>query len=179
MDAPATVIAPRRGRPRKFAGPSRALTLTLPEDVIEVLVGLDSDPSRAVVRLAQSKLARRRHPPAELTTFGRRAVIVVSPSRTLEQRTGVNLIQLPDGRALISFDQAMSIPTLELLVEDAVADRSLSRADQMIFEAIASILRSARRSNDVSLIQRNIIVVESHRRASARRRRPVVAARSK
>jgi hypothetical protein len=27
-------LVPRRGRPRKFGGPSRAVTLTLPEDII-------------------------------------------------------------------------------------------------------------------------------------------------
>lgn len=171
MDVTAATIAPRRGRPRKFAGPSRALTLTLPEDVIEALAGLDSDPSRAIVRLVQPTLARRPHPPAELAAFGRRAVILVNPSRTLERRTGVNLVPLPDGRALISFDQAMTIPALELLVEDAVADRSLSRTDQAIFEGIAGILRSARRSSDVSLVQRNIIVIEARRRTAAVRRR--------
>ena len=77
------VVAPRRGRPRKFGGPSRAVTLTLPENVIRALSGLDRDLSRAVVRLTQPELAKRPHPPAELATFGRRAVIVVSPTRTL------------------------------------------------------------------------------------------------
>ena len=90
-------ISPRRGRPRKFEAPSRAVTLTLPEHVIDALGSVDADLSRAVVRLAQPEMAKRPHPPAELATFGTRAVIVVNPTRTLEQHTGVHLIPLPDG----------------------------------------------------------------------------------
>src|SRR5215213_8330068 len=68
-------IAPRRGRPRKFAGPSRAVTLTLPDEVIDALAAVDADLSRAVVRVAQPEMAKRPHAPAELAPFGRRAVI--------------------------------------------------------------------------------------------------------
>ncbi len=70
---------PRRGRPRKFTAPSRAVTLTLPENVLAALDALDHDLSRAVVRIAQPELAKRPHPPAEVATFGRRGVIVVNP----------------------------------------------------------------------------------------------------
>jgi hypothetical protein len=49
-------------------------------------------------------------------------VIVVNPSRTLEKRTGVELLHMPDGRALISFDQPMTIAGLELLIADALED---------------------------------------------------------
>lgn len=144
--------------------------MTLPEHVIAALAALDPDLSRAIVRLAQPMLADRPHAPAELATFGRQSVIVVRPSRTLEKRTGVELIHLPDGRALISFDQPMTIAGLELLLEDALEDQTLPPEDRAIFGAIASILKSARRSATVVLLQRNIIVLET-RRASATIRR--------
>lgn len=163
-------LAPRRGRPRKFTAPSRPVTLTLPEHVLDALSALDPDVSRAIVRLAQPMLADRPHPPAELATFGRHSVIVVSPSRTLEKRTGVELLHMPDGRALISFDQPMTIPSLELLIEDALEDKALPAADRDIFEAIFSILKTARRSDNVTLLQRNVIVLETRRTAASTRR---------
>jgi len=122
------------------------------------------------VRLAQPMLADAPHPPAELATFGRHSVIVVHPSRTLEKRTGVVLVHLPDGRALISFDQPMTIPGLELLIEDALEDKSLSAPDREIFDAIGGILKWARRSDSVVLLQRNIIVLETRRAAAPIRR---------
>ena len=157
-------VAPRRGRPRKFSGPSRPVTLTLPLHVIAALSAVDADLSRAVVRIAQPELARRPHPPAELATFGRRAVIVVNPTRALERRTGVDLVPLPDGRALISFDRPTTPEALELMIADALDDRQLLAADRAVFEGIVNILRDARRASDVSLRQANIIVLEGRTR---------------
>jgi hypothetical protein len=158
-------LAPRRGRPRKFTVPARPVTLTLPEHVIRALAAIDGDLSRAVVRLAQPEVAKQPHPPAELATFGPRSVIVVNPSRTLDEQPGVALVHLPDGRALISFDQSTTIAGLELMMADVLEDEDLSTEDREIFETIAGILRTARRSPHTTLAQRNIIVVESKRRS--------------
>ncbi len=179
MKTPALDVGRRRGRPRKFQAPSHAVTLTLPDHVIKALEGLDGDLSRAVVRLTQPEVAKQPHPPAELASFGSRAVIVVNPTRTLEQHTGVHLIPLPDGRALISFDAPLTIAELELMIEDAIDDHRLSASDQSVFKAIADLLRAARRSRDVELRQRNIIVLESRRATRAplaRTRRSKVSA---
>ena len=166
----AAALTPRRGRPRKFIAPSRPVTVTLPEHVIEALTSLDVDLGRAIVRLAQPVLADQPHPAAELASFGRHSVIVVRPSRTLERRTGVELLHLPDGRALISFDQTRTIAALELLINDALEERSLPPADRVVFEAITRILSSARHSDRVSLLQRNVIVLET--RKPLKRRNP-------
>ena len=149
----------RRGRPRKFNRPSRAVTLTLPDDTVEALQRIDEDLSRAIVRVVQPLMDDLPHPAAELTTFGGRAVIVVSPSRTLRERTGVELIPLSDGRALISFDDALSISEIELRLRDALADPSFEREDRPVFEALTDILSGARREDGVSLRQRSIIVL--------------------
>lgn len=140
--------------------------------MIDALSQIDADLSRAVVRLAQPELAKRPHPPAELAAFGRRAVIVVNPSRTLEQLTGVVLVPLSDGRALISFDEPLSVAQLELRLQDAMEDSRLSRADAEVFETIGRLLRDARHSRGVAVQQRHIIVLEkSSARKNARDRR--------
>jgi len=158
--------APRRGRPRKFPGPSRAVTLTLPVGVIDALSAIDADISRAIVRVAQPELSRPRRAPAELAVFGRRSVIVITPSRTLARRMGVELVPLPDGRALISFDRSVTPASLELRLNDALDDQHLPAGDREIFRAIADILRDARRSADVVLKQSNIIMLEARRRTT-------------
>ena len=133
--------------------------MTLPQQVIDTLTSVDGDLGRAIVRLAQPEMARQPHPPAELTRFGRRAVIVVNPTPTLAK-----LIPLPDGRALIAFDRPTTIAALELMIADALDDPRLATGDAATFRAVAEILKSARRSDDVVLHQRNIIVLESRRR---------------
>jgi hypothetical protein len=155
-----------RGRPRKFAGPSRAVTLTLPESVISRLSKLHDDLSRAVVRLAQRRTPLTSRKPAELLVFGKRAVITIRPTASLERRTGVQLVPLPDGRALISFDRPRSLAELELTISDALDDRTLNDEDRKVYEGIRTILKDARQSTTVSLQQRNIIVLESVVRAA-------------
>lgn len=166
----AVLTFPRRGRPRKFTRPARPVTITLPVDVIDALAAREGDLSRAIVRMAEGELRRKPHPPAELVTFGRRAVIAITPSRSLERRTGVSLVPLPDGRALISFDQAMSIHELELLIADAIEDAALSQEDHRIFQAIGRILKTARRAADITLKKRSIIVLQARSAARLRER---------
>jgi hypothetical protein len=136
--------------------------------VIDGLKFIDADLSRAVARLTEGDLAGRAHPPAELASFGRHAVIVVQPSPLLARQPGVELVPLPDGRALISFERSLTIPALELMIQDALDDPALPPAEKATFGAIGGILRAARRSSDVSLQQRNIIVLESTRRERRR-----------
>jgi hypothetical protein len=160
-----------RGRPRKFDEPTRVVTLTLPESVIDGLSRIHADLGRAVVGLVDKRNATAR-PAAELVVFGSRAVISVRPSASLERRLGIELVPLPDGRALISFDTPQSVADLELRLHDTLEEPDLGGDDRRVFEAIRDILRDARRSKDVSLVRRNIIVLETatgaRRRAAAR-----------
>ena len=160
MPTRSALPSPRRGRPRKFGAPSRAVTLTLPENIIDALEHVDRDLSRAVVRVAQPEIRKRPHAAAELSPFGRRAVIVITPTRTLERQLGVMLVPLSDGRALISFDESMTPARLELRIEDALEDETLPPGDVEILASIRELLKKARRSSSVTLSQRNIIVLE-------------------
>src|SRR4029450_1824906 len=157
----ATALGRRPGPPPQSPGPSRAVTVTLPEGTFDTLRAIDPDLSRAIVRLAERVRPPRRQPPAaQLAVLGPRAVITARPTRTLEQRAGVDLVPLPDGRALISFDQPRSVEELELLLYDALDDPRMSDEDRHIFKAIGAMLTEARRSRDVSLLRRTIIVLE-------------------
>jgi hypothetical protein len=156
----------RRGRPRKFTRPARAVTLTLPEDVIAALHGIDPDPSRAIVRLVEPHLSAPPRPSAELAAFGSRAVILVPPNPQLGARTGVELVPLSDGRALIAFDDSISASQIELRVADAIGDPALAPDDRSLFEALLAILSEARRSETLVVRQQNIIVVQRVRRRS-------------
>ena len=162
MPTKLAALAPRRrGRPRKFAAPSRAVTLTLPEETLKGLAAVDSDVSHAIVRLLETQRpSNARRPAAELSTFGRRAVITIRPTPALERRTGIELVPLPNGRALISFDQPRTIADLELTLSDALEDRTISADERQVFESICAILKEARRSNEIRLLRRNIIVLE-------------------
>jgi hypothetical protein len=79
------LVRRRRGRPRKFAEPTRVVSLTLPESLIASLADVHSDLGLAVARLAAQQVEQKPpRPSAELVVFGKRAVISVRPTDALE-----------------------------------------------------------------------------------------------
>ena len=163
-----TILDVRRGRPRKFSRPARTVTLTLPDDVIARLSGLDPDLGRAVVRLA---LSQDPHAPAsgvDVSTFGGRAVILVPPTRRLAELPGVELVPIADGRMLIALEEPLTEEAFELLVRDALEDASLAGPDRELFADLARVLREARVETRVTL--RRILVLRARGTASRARR---------
>jgi hypothetical protein len=157
------------GRPPKYGRPSRAVTVTLPEDVLAGLSAVDTDLGRAIVRLAERRGTPRARAagPAELATYGNHAVIVVNPAKALKRLAGVQLVPIGNGRALISLTHPHSIPQLELSVRDAIEHGEMGERECQTLTAIAEILQQARRSRGVTIEERTIIVL-----VSKRQRRP-------
>lgn len=165
MSTRASLVTPGRGRPRKYGRPSRALTLTLPEDVLTRLRALDTDLGRAIVTVVErsTKSQVRTIGPAELAHYGSHAVIVVTPVKALKRIPGVQLVPIGNGRCLISLEPLRSISQLELDIRDVLARSDASEAERKALEAIADILRGARVSRSTTLEERTIIVLESKR----------------
>ena len=153
------------GRPQKYGRPSRAVTVTLPEDVIARLQAIDADLGRAIVAVAEFRTSRRLQMirPAELANYGNHTVIVVMPFKALKRLRGVQLVPIGNGRALISLDDPRAVPELELQLQDALDQAGVNGAERKSLEALAEILREARRSRRVTVKERTIIVLESKR----------------
>lgn len=152
------------GRPRKFGRPSRAVTVTLPEDVLARLGALDADLGRAIVMLVERSGARLRAVArAAIASYGNRAVITVTPVNALKRITGVQLVPIGNGRALISLEHPHSIPELELGLGDALERGDVRESERQTLQALADILRHARRSRRIVLEERTIIVLETKR----------------
>ncbi len=162
-------IARGPGRPRKFGRASRAVTVTLPEDVLTQLASIDADLGRAIVAsVTRAAPPRARSaPPAELATFGHHAVILVTPIKALKRIAGVELIPIGQNRALIALEGAHQIPRLELDIRDAIERGESDPVGRRALEALADILRDARLSRRLTVEERTIIVLESGRRRRA------------
>jgi hypothetical protein len=158
------------GRPRKYGRPSRAVTITLPEDVLARLGTVETDLGRAIVTLVERNGARRVRTaePTEIAHYGNHAVIIVTPVKALKRIAGVQLVPIGNGRALIALQHPHSIPELELGVRDALERGDVSALERQTLDGLADILRHTRSSRAISLEERTIIVLESKRQ----RRRP-------
>lgn len=161
------ILKSRRGRPQKFGRPARAVTLTLPEDIIAALTSVDDDLSRAVVNLSQPLVGYAvLRPTAELSKYGHSAVIVIKPAACFERIAGVTLVPLPDGRALISLEESMTVYEFELKLRDVLEEEGggLSSPDRNALAAVADILKMARNARNILVQRRSIIVLKSTKR---------------
>lgn len=153
------------GRPRKYGRAARAVTVTLPEDVLARLAVVHADLGRAIVALAErnGKGRVRRVRPAEIAAYGNHAVIVVNPVRALRRLPGVQLVPIGNGRALISLDARYSISQLELDLADALEAPDVTKPERDLLLTIGKILRETRRSRQLTATARTIIVLERKR----------------
>jgi hypothetical protein len=159
-----------RGRPSKYGRPARAVTVTLPEDVLARLSAVHADVGSAIVSLVEKSAPVRTEPirSAEVTRYGNRAVIIVTPSPTLRRLRGVQLVPVGNGRALISLSSETSISSLELQVRDALERLGPEDRDREGLRSLADILRRSRGSRELAAEARTIIVLapKARRRVS-------------
>jgi hypothetical protein len=155
-----------RGRPSKYGRPSRAITLTLPEDVLTRLRAVDTDLGRAIVKVVEQRTTPHvaAIKPAEIATYGNHAVIIVTPVKALKRLPGVQLVPIGDGRCLIALEPPHSIPQLELDIRDVLERDGISGPERATLETVTEILRRARESRNIRPEERTIIVLESRRR---------------
>ena len=158
-----------RGRPSKYGRPARAVTVTLPEDILARLAAIHADVGSAIVSLVEKRTPPRPAPlgPAEVARYGNRAVIIVTPGPTLRRLRGVQLVPVGNGRALISLAASTPISSLELQVRDALEQMAPQNREREGLQSLADILRRSRGPRGLTSEARTIIVL-----ASKTRRRP-------
>lgn len=155
-----------RGRPSKYGRPARAVTVTLPEDILARLSAVHADVGTAIVQLVEKRTTAKPTPirSAEVTRYGNRAVIIVTPGPTLRKLRGVQLVPVGNGRALISLSTSMPISSLELQVRDALEKMPHENREREGLQSLADILRRGRGPRGLTSEARTIIVLASKTR---------------
>lgn len=75
------------------------------------------------------------------------------------------MVPLPDGRALISLDESMSIQEFELQVRDALEQSArVPTRERALLTSIVEILTVARHTKGLVVHRRSIIVLKTTRR---------------
>jgi hypothetical protein len=144
------------------------VALTLPEDVLDTLRTLHSDPGWAIVQLVEQTFTGRspKRSPKEPAPFaelvhlpGRHALIVVQPY-VFRHLRGVSMIPLADGRAFLAFDRPGGISDLEVSVLDRLDVISASSAEHTQLMKVLDVVRGWRRDTGLVFHARSIILVE-------------------
>ena len=149
----------RRGRPLKFGRHAQLITLTLPDDVVQWLKGIDRDLGWAVVKLFErsGKGTKREPKLAELVQLpGQRALILVRPVFFQKVR-GVSVIPLADGRGFLALDSGKGAADLELAVIDRLEAPAIEAQERAALQQFRQLLKKWRQEG-IDFESRSIIV---------------------
>jgi len=151
-----------RGRPRKFRGPSRVVTLTLPVETIERLGRIDDDRGKAIVKATD--IATRAGDPND----GSVALVEVAPGlgmltvpgcASLRDVPNLALVEITPARFLIVLAAGTQLSELEITVADRLeALATEDNEDRNILSALLGQLRALRRSQRSNTAE--VIVVQ-------------------
>ena len=149
----------RRGRPLKFGRHAQLITLTLPDDVIQWLQGIDRDLGWAVVKLFErsAKASNREPKLADLVQLpGQRALILVRPV-FFQKVKGVSVIPLADGRGFLALDSGKGAADLELAVIDRLEAPAIEAQERAALQQFRQLLKKWRQDG-IEFESRSIIV---------------------
>lgn len=145
------------GRPPKFSGPRRPVTITLPERTLRSLASIDPDRARAIVKATDAALAGRPEsdPQVEVVEVGpRTSLIVVGHSRYLQRIPGLGLAELAPGRFILTVPSGTPVDSLEIMLSDLLEEVPVQdAADRATLDGLRHILRRFRRSQAVSKVE--------------------------
>jgi hypothetical protein len=113
------------GRPRKYQGPSRPVTLTLPESTLEGLKQVHPDRGQAIVKLTEAAMrtGSTPQPQVEIVKMAdNTGLVVVGPSRVLREIPFLHLVEVAPARFLLALDPGHDYRSLELALRDQLDD---------------------------------------------------------
>lgn len=152
------------GRPSKFGEPSRPVTMTLPERILDALGEIDGDRAVAVVKAVEAALggacAEAGESFAELPVDGAESLLVVPRSRLLASIPWLTLVEIGPGRNLLSLREGVPIEKLEVTLVDLL-DSGAAETDRerRILRTLLEKIRTPRRNQAVR--KEEILVVRS------------------
>ena len=155
----------RGGRPAKFDEPSRPVTITLPDRILDRLAEIDGDRAKGIVKSVEAALAGGACGPTEAAVGELRAakdesLLVVARSRLLASIPWLRMVEIAPGRHLLSLQDGVPIEKLEVTLEDLLdTNPDASDAERNVLRTLLSRIRAPRRSQAVR--KEEILVVRS------------------
>jgi len=145
------------GRPPKFAGPSRPVTLTLPEETLDGLLLIDEDRGQAIVKLTQSAIQRNETDASFVEVVDATAgkgVIIVGASKALRQIPFLHLLEVGPGRFMLALDPGHDFKNLEIGVQDMLDVISPDEVREVrLLSALLVEIRKVRKTDRVSMAE--------------------------
>lgn len=141
------------GRPRKFKGPSRVVTITLPEQTLADLFRIDDDRARAIVRATAMAIPEPdiSEPLVRVIEVGRDIGMITVPwCEALLEIADLSLVQITPTRYLIVISSGRPLSEIERAMVDRIGSLDPGRAvERGVLTDLLGHLRRFRRTERV------------------------------
>ncbi|MGH7818140.1 MAG: hypothetical protein ACREQ9_00030 [Candidatus Binatia bacterium] len=165
----ARVAANPGGRPRKFREPSRPITLTLPERTLRQLEVVDADRARAIVKVTDAVVSHdsaATNPVQIVEIEPGTAIILVGPSKVLQQIPFLRLVEVAPARYLLTVPTGTPIESLEVALLDVLEGLpSREKHERALLEELRNHFRRFRHGQKMSKAELLFVGTSSRRRA--------------
>ncbi len=139
------------GRPPKFSEPSRPITVTLPDRILEKLQQIDKDRGLAITKIVDSLLpdGNLQIPQLEIIKICEgQGLIVIGHSKALSRIPGIQLVEISPVRYIISLQSGVSVDSLELAVLDLIDHLPANEvSESALLLELRSTLKAIRRKH--------------------------------
>jgi hypothetical protein len=144
----------KSGRPPKFRGPRRPITVTLPEDTLNRLASIDPDRARAIVKVTDAAIPpnEAQRNPIEIVEIGDGlGIIIVGPSQLLAKIEGLRMVEVAPMRFLLTIPLGTSIDSLAMAIIDAVENAAACEEwERSTLMQLRDLIRHLRRRGGLS-----------------------------
>ncbi len=152
------------GRPPKFPEPRYPVTMTLPKRILDQLAEIDTDRTRAVVKVTEAVAGTGsgRFKPVELINMAPgKSLIVVGPSKALRSISWLKLIEITPARFLLTVPSGTSIEALEVALRDLVTHPELlkNKHGNTVLHELLELIGRQRRAQRLSKAE--ILIINS------------------
>lgn len=149
-----TTIKGKSGRPPKFCGPRRPITVTLPESTLARLASIDPDRARAIVKATDTVMpfdAEPREQVELVEVAPGLGIIIVGPSRLLQKIKWLRLVEVAPMRFLLTIPLGTSVDSIEVAITDLLDDvKSYDDWEHSILTQLKDLIQRTRRRGRLS-----------------------------
>lgn len=141
------------GRPPKFSGTSRPVTVTLPDRTLQKLESVSDDRAKAIVKCVDAVVGADdiRKPVELIEVAPGKAIIIVGSSKALKKIDWLRLVEIAPARYLLSIPSGATAETLEVTVRDLLENAGeVSPQERALLEDLCELLGHHRRRAAVS-----------------------------
>lgn len=160
------------GRPRKFAEPSRAITLTLPESTLRELEQVDQDRARAIVKLARLAVDEQGSERAMVEIVevaAQTGLVIVGSSRALRKIPFLHMVEVAPSRFLLVLKPGHDFNRLELVISDLLEELPAGEVkERELLSKLMGIIRNLRKSDRVTMAEILLVQMGAERKARPR-----------